>query len=261
MKIFYIYTVYTVFCEWVHWWRVRCVFNMKFLPHLVHFKGFSPVWLFWWHASSESKIKLSVHVLGLWGFSSLWVLWWEINSEVERSLNTQDTLRVWILRRKAKFPSNCYSVQIVLVASPAQGYEGCPKHFLPGLHGCWAADPCFSSGKARFVFWLTYLSLAFVAVWVFWCCDSPWSLMNPLPHMPHLWLFSFGWAFLCWDRREGWRKLPPHCAHLYGFSPVWIILWALRLDLWLKIFPQSSHLHFFFPACVFWCKMRYELWL
>ena len=121
MKICYIYTVYTVFCEWVHWWRVRCVFNMKFLPHLVHFKGFSPVWLFWWHASSESKIRLSVHVLGLWGFSSLWVLWWEINSEVERSLNTQDTLRVWILRRKAKFPPNCYSVQIVLVASPEQG--------------------------------------------------------------------------------------------------------------------------------------------
>lgn len=181
--------VFLCFC----WWTMRCIYNLKLFPHMVHLKGSSPVWLFWWHASSESKIKLFAHVLHLWGFSPLWMLWWEISSETRRKVIVHSGhFKGLNFENKSIFSPQ--SLQCSESSScPCSGRirsEGFPKHFIHWVQSYWVANVCVFSCRARFVFWPYLLqsvhSQAFLVVWIFWCCDNPRSHKKPLPQMPHV---------------------------------------------------------------------------
>lgn len=188
MKICYIYTV---FCEWVCWSRVRCVFNLKFLPHLVHLKGSSPVWLFWWHASSESKIKLSVHVLGSWGFSPLWVLWWEISSEVEwKVFEHSGHFKGLNFENESNFPSIAVVFRLSLWPLPGRDTRAAQSI------SCW---DCTAAGRLT--------------------CAFPRAKQDLFSdqHIYRRLLWQCGFSDAVTVPGAAWT--PFHICHTYGFSP------------------------------------------
>lgn len=100
--------IYVAFSEWLRWWTLRCIFNLKLFP-CGALKRFLPcvallVACRLWGANKTFRTCLAfVGAFPLCECSD--------GKYEERSLNTQDTLRVWILRTKANCPHRGCSLQ------------------------------------------------------------------------------------------------------------------------------------------------------